>query len=112
MAQRKRARRLDSARSAPDKKAVSDTTTQDPHSFPKLVEPGKAPMPGSERPPELYERPTMAGLAEQLSAEHTGDDPKVVNLAYYRIKRSLKEEGFDLIADDQGKLKLVLRVGR
>lgn len=54
----------------------------------------------------------MAGLAEQLNAEHMGDDPKVVNIAYYRIKRSLKEEGFDLIADEHGKLKLVLRVGR
>lgn len=102
---------MDSANPAPDKKIVSDTISQDPQTFPKLVEPGEAPMPGSERPPELYERPTMAGLAEQLSTEHMGDDPKVVNLAYYRIKRSLKEEGFDLIADEHGKLKLVLRVG-
>lgn len=54
----------------------------------------------------------MAGLAAQIAAEHQGDDPKVVNLAYYRIKKSLKQEGFDLITDDQGKLTLVLRVGR
>ena len=54
----------------------------------------------------------MAGLAAQIAAEHEGDDPKVVNLAYYRIKRSLKEEGFDLITDDNGKLTLVMRLGR
>lgn len=57
-------------------------------------------------------RPTMAGLAAEIAAEHQGDDPKVVNLAYYRIKKSLKQEGFDLITDDKGKLTLVLRVGR
>ena len=57
-------------------------------------------------------RATMAGLAAEIAAENQGDDPRVVNLAYYRIKKSLKQEGFDLITDDQGKLTLVLRVGR
>ncbi len=67
---------------------------------------------GGPARPNQPARPTMAGLAAQIAAEHQGDDPKVVNLAYYRIKKSLKQEGFDLITDDQGKLTLVLRVGR
>ena len=37
-------------------------------------------------------------------------DGKVINLAYYRIKRSLQSEGFDLISDDEGNLTLVMRV--
>lgn len=46
------------------------------------------------------------------SAAPATADAKVVNLAYYRIKKSLKEEGFDLVSDENGKLKLVLRVPR
>ena len=57
-------------------------------------------------------RTTMAGLAAEIAADNRGEDPKVVNLAYSRIKKSLKSEGFDLITDDQGKLTLVLRLGR
>lgn len=34
----------------------------------------------------------------------------VVNLAVYRIKKSLKKQGFDLVSDDSGKLTLVLRL--
>ncbi|MCB1309610.1 MAG: hypothetical protein KDK30_15580 [Leptospiraceae bacterium] len=37
---------------------------------------------------------------------------KVVNLNYYRIRKSLREEGFDLVDDHNGKLKLVLRMPR
>ena len=46
------------------------------------------------------------------SAASQNAQGKVVNLAYYRIKKSLKEEGFDLVSDEKGKLKLVLRVPR
>ncbi|MBI38142.1 MAG: hypothetical protein CMF59_00965 [Leptospiraceae bacterium] len=37
---------------------------------------------------------------------------KVVNLNVYRIQRALRQEGFDLIRDDNGKLTLVLRVNK
>lgn len=37
---------------------------------------------------------------------------KVVNLAYYRLKRSLQAEGFDLVTDQDGKVTLVIRHGR
>ena len=37
---------------------------------------------------------------------------KVVNLNVYRIQRALRQEGFDLIRDDSGKLPLVLRVNK
>jgi hypothetical protein len=35
---------------------------------------------------------------------------KVVNLAVYRAQKSLREEGFDLIMNEEGKLTLVLRL--
>lgn len=35
---------------------------------------------------------------------------KVVNLNVYKIQRALREEGFDLIRDNNGKLTLVLRM--
>jgi hypothetical protein len=79
-----------------------------------LFSEGVAPDREAERRPgnTAVRRATMAGLAAEIAAEHQGDDPKVVNLAYYRIKKSLQQEGFDLITDGQGKLTLVLRVGR
>ena len=46
------------------------------------------------------------------TAPPSSEDGKVVNLAYYRIKRSLQSEGFDLISDDDGNLTLVMRVGK
>ncbi|MBL8020569.1 MAG: hypothetical protein JNM27_12945 [Leptospirales bacterium] len=44
--------------------------------------------------------------------EKIQDNPKVVSLALYRIKKGLKKEGFELITDETGKLKLVLRKGK
>ncbi|HMU82359.1 MAG TPA: hypothetical protein PKE49_09280 [Leptospiraceae bacterium] len=41
--------------------------------------------------------------------EKITNNPKVVSLALYRIKKGLKKEGFELITDEQGKLKLVMR---
>ncbi len=38
------------------------------------------------------------------------EDEKVVNLAVYKIKKSLKAEGFDLMTDENGRLTLVLRL--
>ena len=35
---------------------------------------------------------------------------KVVNLAYYRIRRSLRVEGFDLVTDRNGDLRMVMRI--
>lgn len=51
---------------------------------------------------------------EQQAATETAEEAggKVVNLAYYRIKRSLQSEGFDLISDNEGNLTLVMRVGK
>ncbi|WP_165778855.1 hypothetical protein [Leptospira perolatii] len=36
--------------------------------------------------------------------------PKVVNLGFYRIKKTLKEEGFEVVEKPDGKITLVLRV--
>ncbi len=47
---------------------------------------------------------------KDAGSPHVNNDPKVVNLAYYRIKKSLQQEGFDLVTDADGKLTLVLRV--
>ncbi len=41
--------------------------------------------------------------------EKLTNNPKVVSLALYRIKKGLKKEGFELVTDEQGKLKLVMR---
>lgn len=46
-------------------------------------------------------------VEQQPAAESGG---KVVNLAFYRIKKSLQSEGFDLISDDDGNLTLVMRL--
>jgi len=48
----------------------------------------------------------MEGTKKELAPK----GEKVVNLAVYRIKRSLKKEGFDLITNEKGKLTLVLRM--
>ncbi len=44
-----------------------------------------------------------------MHEQERSEDGKVVNLAVYKIKRSLRNEGFDLITDENGKLTLVLR---
>jgi hypothetical protein len=36
--------------------------------------------------------------------------PKVVNLGFYRIKKTLREEGFEVVEKPDGKITLVLRV--
>ena len=40
----------------------------------------------------------------------TDDGEKVVNLAVYKLKKSLRAEGFEVTTDENGKLKLVLRL--
>jgi len=35
---------------------------------------------------------------------------KVVDLNLYKIKKSLRSEGFEVVTDEKGKLKLVLRL--
>ena len=35
---------------------------------------------------------------------------KVVDISLYRIRKSLKSEGFEVVTDENGKLKLVLRL--
>ncbi|MDH5657513.1 MAG: hypothetical protein OEZ34_16485 [Spirochaetia bacterium] len=44
---------------------------------------------------------------DQVTKENT---EKVVDLNLYRIKKSLKSEGFEVVTDENGKLKLVLRI--
>ncbi|MBX7056738.1 MAG: hypothetical protein K1X75_01640 [Leptospirales bacterium] len=45
----------------------------------------------------------------KVAAAASQSTSKVVNLAFYRLKRSLQAEGFDLITDADGKVTLVIR---
>lgn len=38
------------------------------------------------------------------------DKEKVVDLNFYRIKKNLKSEGFEIVTNKEGKLTLVLRI--
>ncbi|GBF38416.1 hypothetical protein AB3N61_03865 [Leptospira sp. WS58.C1] len=44
------------------------------------------------------------------SSSRKSDPPKVVNLGFYRIKKTLREEGFEVVEKADGKITLVLRV--
>ncbi len=37
---------------------------------------------------------------------------KVVNLNLFKIKKSLTEEGFEVVENDKGEIKLILRFAR
>lgn len=37
---------------------------------------------------------------------------KVVNLNLFRIKKSLTEEGFEVIENEKGEIKLILRLAK
>ncbi|EMP06349.1 hypothetical protein LEP1GSC124_4356 [Leptospira interrogans serovar Pyrogenes str. 200701872] len=37
---------------------------------------------------------------------------KVVNFGLYKIKKALKEEGFEVVEKPNGKIVLVIRVGK
>ncbi|PJZ55615.1 hypothetical protein [Leptospira barantonii] len=37
---------------------------------------------------------------------------KVVNLGMYKIKKTLREEGFEVVERPDGKISLVIRVGK
>jgi hypothetical protein len=41
-----------------------------------------------------------------------GKNDKVVNLNLFKIKKSLTEEGFEVIENDKGEIKLILRLAR
>ena len=59
--------------------------------------------------------PIIYGMKEKTRRpriEEIKNDPKVVSLALYRIKKGLKKEGFELVTDETGKLKLVMRKGQ
>ena len=61
-----------------------------------------------KRPP--ITRVMEVGTEPELRANpELAESDKVVNLAVFKIKKSLRSEGFDLLTDDQGKLTLVLR---
>jgi len=45
----------------------------------------------------------------QPAGGESNPEKKVINLAVYKIRRSLREEGFDLLADETGKLTLAMR---
>ncbi|MCB1138209.1 MAG: hypothetical protein KDK25_03070 [Leptospiraceae bacterium] len=51
-------------------------------------------------------------LSQQDPGGPRAPGEKVVNLNVYRIQKALRQEGFDLVRDDSGKLTLVLRVNR
>lgn len=38
------------------------------------------------------------------------DKDKVVDLNFYRIKKNLKSEGFEIVTNKDGKLTLVVRI--
>lgn len=44
------------------------------------------------------------------SEPRKSETPKVVNLGFYRIKKTLREEGFEVVEKADGKITLVLRV--
>ncbi|MCB1173946.1 MAG: hypothetical protein KDK39_10285 [Leptospiraceae bacterium] len=54
----------------------------------------------------------MSGPEKESIPERTleGTDGKVLNFTYFRIKKSLEDEGFDLITDENGKLTVILKV--
>lgn len=70
-------------------------------------------------PSNRYNSPPVGPINKQMKTasnpsnvqdRNSSRDEKVVNLAVYKIKKSLKSEGFDLITDKNGKLTLVLRM--
>lgn len=54
----------------------------------------------------------MGNHTEKISTEGAKKEDRVVSLQLYRLQKSLREEGFDLIKDESGKLTLVLRMGK
>jgi hypothetical protein len=41
-----------------------------------------------------------------------GTSGKVVNLALYKVKKALSDEGFEVVEDPDGKITLVIRVAK
>lgn len=41
-----------------------------------------------------------------------GKNDKVVNLNLFKIKKSLTEEGFEVVENEKGEIKLILRFAR
>lgn len=56
--------------------------------------------------------PSPGDTLRTIPAHERNLDGKVVNLAFYRIKKKLEQEGFDLVQSADGKVKLVMRVHR
>ncbi|EPG75036.1 hypothetical protein LEP1GSC058_0113 [Leptospira fainei serovar Hurstbridge str. BUT 6] len=53
----------------------------------------------------------MDALPNEYSSRSSKKNlPKVVNLGFYRIKKTLKEEGFEVVEKPDGKITLVLRI--
>ncbi|WP_173662767.1 hypothetical protein [Leptospira tipperaryensis] len=46
------------------------------------------------------------------SAPKTVSQSKVVNFGLYKIKKTLREEGFEVVEKPDGKITLVIRVGK
>lgn len=53
---------------------------------------------------------SQPGAEKNNSTKITEKKTPVTNLAVYKIKKSLRQEGFDLITDKNGKLVLVIRM--
>ncbi|EMY78664.1 hypothetical protein LEP1GSC060_0403 [Leptospira weilii serovar Ranarum str. ICFT] len=48
----------------------------------------------------------------EKSSSKTFSGSKVVNFGLYKIKKTLKEEGFEVVEKPDGKITLVIRVGK
>lgn len=47
---------------------------------------------------------------KKLSKKISKDKEKVVNLNLYKIKKTLTKEGFEVLEDEKGDLKLIIRI--
>jgi len=54
--------------------------------------------------------PDNTFMAETKENQENQEQDKVVDINLFRIKKSLKSEGFEIVTDENGKLKLVLRI--
>jgi hypothetical protein len=52
------------------------------------------------------------GMKSSQSSLIKGTSGKVVNLALYKVKKALSDEGFEVVEDPDGKITLVIRVAK
>ena len=82
--------------------------------LPDLAEMEHRPLSGQNEDLIPVSREILADIMEneenmrRLDPFH--DDEAVTNLAVYKIQKSLRTEGFELVTDNKGKLTLVIRI--